>query len=456
MYQTIRNTRKLFCLIVAVVFVFGMLTGCASSETPSKPASDTLSKPASEASSKPASEEAKKPAAATKEITVGTEAGGPYAEFYKSIAKDFTDKTGINVKFVEVPHENMHERFITEAMAGSGSIDVFTTDQPWVSEFASKGFLEPLSKRLADSDKADFQPAALDAVKYKDELYGLPYLVHTPILYYRTDLFKNAGISKPPETMDEYREYAKKLTDSGSGVFGTIVEGKQHPEPVTHFLDRISQFGGSILDDKGNITFDSPKVVDTLKYMLALQYEDKSSPAGAVGYDCTDVATMFVQGKVAMAINWPYMYSMAKDEKQSKVAGKFDMALQPGGTSVAWSWGYGISSSSKNKDAAWEFVKWSASTEVLKQFGIKFINPVPRKSAQTAIDAETSVNANDKKAISVMSGAVAKGKVVANFPQFPAIQESLAVSISKVMSKQNTPEKEVKSAAAQFKDIMSR
>lgn len=392
-----------------------------------------------------------------KKIAIGVEAGGPYTEFYKKLGPEFTKKTGIQVEFQDVPHDNMHERFITEAASGTGALDVFITDQPWISEFAQQGFLEPLDDRISAEDKKDFVPAALDAVSYEGKIYGLPFLVHTPVLYYRTDLFEKAGIKTPPATWDEFHAAAKKLTDEANGVSGTIVEGKQSGEPVTHLIDRFLQAGGKILDgDK--VVLNSPENVNAFKYLLSLQ-EDKSSPAGAVSYDNADAHNMFLQGKAAMVINWPYMYSMANDPAQSKVAGKFALAPQPAGAkqaSAAWSWGFGISSSSKNKDAAWEFVKWSTSTEIMKQMGKQFINPVARTSAVTALNADTSLKDQDKKAIEAMSKAVEFGENVTTTPVFPAIQERLALSLSKIMTKQSTPEDELKAAQADIENIINQ
>lgn len=455
--------RKSLYVTIIAVLAFSVLSGCASKKddaaapAASTKATDLGSAPATAAATQAGdsgSKDAKKYAGKT--ITVGTEAGGPYSEFYKGLAKDFTDKTGINVKFMEVPHENMHERFITEAVAGTGAIDVYTTDQPWVSEFASRGFLEPLGKLISSEDMNDFIPAALDTVKFNNEIYGLPYLVHTPILYYRTDLFKAAGIEKAPTTWDEYRADAKKLTTGG--VFGIIVEGKQHPEPVTHLLDRILQAGGAVLDDKNNVVIDSPQVLNAFKFMLGMQYEDKSSPPGAVSYDNADAHNLFLQGKVAMVSNWPYMYSMASDPAQSKVVGNYDVAIQPGGDkqqSAAWSWGFGVSTSSKNKEASMEFVKWSTSSEIVQKLGKKFINPVPRKSALDALKSDKDLKPIDLKAISIMSEAVDHGKSVTTTPKFPAIQDRLAVTLSKIMTKQSTPENELKAAASDIKKIMA-
>lgn len=433
--------RKTGATLAVAALSVGLLTGCGGNKSDGAAAGASPS--ASSSSAAPQQADGKKYAGA--KITIGAEAGGPYAAWYKEIAPQFTEKTGIQVEWQVIPHDNMHERFLTEAASGTGSIDVFTADQPWISEFAKQGFLEPLDGRLSDEDKKDFVPSALDVVSYEGAIYALPFLVHTPIVYYRTDLFEKAGIAKPPETWDEFREYAKKLNDPANGVYGTIVEGKQSGEPVTHLIDRFLQFGGSLMDgDK--ITVDSPENANAFKFMLALQYEDKTSPEGAVGFDNADVHNLFMQGKAAMVINWPYMYSMANDPAQSKVAGKFAIAVQPKGvkqSTAAWSWGYAISSSSKNKEAAFEWLKWSTSSEVMKEFGKKFINPVARLSAVDTVNSDPSLKEEDKKAIATMSQAVEFGHNVTMNPAFPQIQERLAVTLSKIMTKQSTPEDEI-------------
>lgn len=425
--------------MAASVVAFGVVSGCAGKDAS-------------------AGNESASAGAGEKTITIGVETGGPYTEFYKKLTPEFTQKTGIKVVFQEVPHDNMHERFITEAAAGTGAIDVFNTDQPWISEFAKQGFLEPLNDRLTSDEMKAFVPAALDAVSYQNKIYALPYLVHTPVLYYRTDLFEKAGLTKAPETWDEFRAYAKKLTDAQNGVYGTIVEGKQSGEPVTHLLDRFLQAGGAVLNgDK--VVVSSPENINAFKYLLGIQHEDKSSPEGAVSYDNADAHNMFMQGKAAMVINWPYMYSLANDPAQSKVAGKFAVAPQPAGkerTSAVWSWGFGISSSSKNKDAAMEYLKWATSTDVMEKFGKHFINPVVKTAAVEALNADKDVKDADKKAIAVMSKAVEYGKNVTTTPVFPAIQERLAVALSKIMTKQSTPEDELKAAQRDIESIVTK
>ena len=114
---------------------------------------------------------------------MGVEAGAPNIDYYKSVANEFTEATGIELEFVDIPHDNMHERFVQEAMSGSGAIDIYDTDQPWISEFAEKGFLVPLGDKLTEEDRADFYPAALDASSYKEKSI-LCHFLYIHLLYF--------------------------------------------------------------------------------------------------------------------------------------------------------------------------------------------------------------------------------------------------------------------------------
>lgn len=370
-------------------------------------------------------------------LVIGVESGSPQIAFYEEQCGEFEEETGIEIEWVEIPHDNMHERFVQEAISKSGAIDIYDADQPWISEFASKGYLEVLGDKLTEEDKADFYEAALDASSYNGEIYSIPFFVHTPIVFYRTDLFEDAGIKEFPKTWEEYADAAKKLTDGE--VYGTIIEAKQAVEPVTHLVDWIYQAGGSIIDAEGNISIHSPENKEVFEYLLKMMYEDESVMPGSIGYDNADVHNLFMQGKVAMVKNWPYMYSMAKDPEQSTVSDSFAVAVQPAGkeqASSAWTWGFGISSSSRNKEAAWEFIKWATSSEKLAELGISSCNPVPRTSSLNAVQEDTSLSDFDKESIQTMCDALNYASNATENPNFPTVQNELSYTLSNIMSRQ--------------------
>jgi ABC-type glycerol-3-phosphate transport system substrate-binding protein len=96
----------------------------------------------------------------------------------------------------------MHQQFLLDGLAGTGSYDVYEADQPWVPEFAQRKFIVNLNDKV--KDRQDFVGNTLETVSYKGNIYALPFIVHNIVMYYRTDLFEQAGISAPPATWDEY------------------------------------------------------------------------------------------------------------------------------------------------------------------------------------------------------------------------------------------------------------
>jgi multiple sugar transport system substrate-binding protein len=372
-----------------------------------------------------------------KTITVGMEAGSPYLTFYQARAAQFTKQTGIQVKFLSVPHDNMHQQFLSDALSGTGAYDVYEADQPWVPEFAQKGYLVDLTDRV--TDRADFAGKTLETVSYDGKLYALPFLVHNTVLFYRTDLFEKAGITAPPKTWAEYRDYAKRLTDPAGGVYGTLVEGKQNGEAAIRLEAFIQQAGGDISSSSFDPTIDTAQGLAAAELMRGL-VADRSAPGGLL--DLTDMQGRFLQGKLAMAPMWPFLYSLAKDPKQSKVAGKFDVALSPGNpdqVSTTFSWGFAVSAASKNRDAAWEWVKWATGTDLQAQFGKNQINPVPRTSAVQKVQADSSLDAADRKAIAVFADSAQRSRSMPMTPKYPQWQNAMAVAVSAIMSGSKDP-----------------
>ena len=135
--------KKILKTMMYAAMAMALLVGCGNSNTQSTTKS-TEEAPAETAN-----------LSGTK-LVIGVESGSPNIEFYKNNVSEFEDETGITIEWVEIPHDNMHERFVQEAISQSGAIDIYDTDQPWIAEFASKGYLEPLGDRLSEEDKSDF------------------------------------------------------------------------------------------------------------------------------------------------------------------------------------------------------------------------------------------------------------------------------------------------------------
>ncbi len=368
--------------------------------------------------------------AASGKITVGMEAGSPYDTFYRNHAPEFTAASGVEVEFQSIPHDNIRQQFVLDSMSGAGGFDVYIADQVWLPEFFEKGFIRDLSALVSDADRSDFSKTALETVTYQGTPVALPIMVHNCAMYYRTDLLEAAGVSAPPTTWDEYRDFARRTTNKDAGVFGTMVCSKQGIEAATRLHSFYQQAGGDLLDADGNPTIDSDAGRAALEFMTAL-VADGSAPEGVL--ELPDMQGRWLEGKLALAPVWPYLYSLSKEP----LGEKFSIATAPGlvnAGGTVYSWGFAGASGAKNIEGADEFLKWATSTDTLYAFGKEWLNPVPRASSIDRITADTSIADSDKAAIAAFATSAAAGKSMTMVPQYSQLLDILGIMQSGVMS----------------------
>lgn len=85
-------------------------------------------------------------------------------------------------------------------------------------------------------DTSDIIPRAVDYWTVAGTLYGMPFNVSNPVLYYNKKAFQKAGLdpNAPPTTLDELRTASQKLVDTGTTKFGYSI--KLDPWYLEHWL----------------------------------------------------------------------------------------------------------------------------------------------------------------------------------------------------------------------------
>jgi ABC-type glycerol-3-phosphate transport system substrate-binding protein len=388
---------------------------------------------------------------ASGKIVVGMEAGSPYDTYYRARAQAFTDATGVTAEFQAIPHDNIRQQFVQDALSGGGSFDVYIADQVWLPEFYQKGFIKDLSGAVTDADKADFSKTSIETVTYDGALVALPIMVHNCAMYYRTDLFEKAGLAGAPKSWDEYRDFARKTTDAANGIFGTMVCSKQGIEAATRLHSFYQQAGGDLLDASGAPTINSDAGRAALEFMVAL-VADGSAPEGVL--ELPDMQGRWLEGKLAMAPVWPYLYGLSKEPLGDNFAITTSPGLsRPAGT--VYSWGFAAASGSKNPDAAIEFIKWATNTDQLYGYGKEWLNPVPRASAIDLIKGDASISDADKAAIDGFATSAAAGMSMTMVPQYSQLLDILGVMQSGVMSKALTIDQALTEGQAKAEEAMA-
>lgn len=283
----------------------------------------------------------------------------------------------VQVQYIELPTPSqstqVHQQLVQSLSARNGSLDVFTGDIIWISEFAGAGWSAPLDSYFGSSAKAAYFPGIIDACTYGGALHALPWYLDAGMLYYRKDLLQAAGVAVPT-TWDELVAAAQKLTSSGKVSDGFNWQAKQAEVLVCDLVEFIGSNGGSILAEDGKtVTIADPKAVEAVQFMVDTFGKDKITPKAVLSWDEEPSRMPFTGGQAGFLRNWSYVWSDAQDPTSSKVVGKVGVTTLPsfaGGKSTACLGGYqfGMNAASTKKSAAIDFLTWMSSPATQLKF----------------------------------------------------------------------------------------
>lgn len=289
---------------------------------------------------------------------------GEALKIQEKIARKFEEKH----PFIKVQMEAYGEEFDQRLTAAFGAKNPPDVMYMWnfPAYFQSLEPLENFIKRDPAIDLNDFYQGLFNYSTIYRELYGMPAGFTTRVVYYNKDLFDAAGISYPKDgwTWDDFKSAAKKLTNPALGQYGFGVR----PEPDTYDLQGIVWSNGSsfISEDgqKINSYMNSPETIEAIELFADMAKEKSAVLVGGKNQQSGEEA--FKTGRIAMWETgiWP----LDEFKKAGVNFGTVEMPAFKGKPvrGVISASAISIAKDSKNKDLAWEFVKFYSSAEAIK------------------------------------------------------------------------------------------
>ncbi|HYW85410.1 MAG TPA: extracellular solute-binding protein, partial [Spirochaetia bacterium] len=124
------------------------------------------------------------------------------------------EKANPNIKVVLtfVPYEQLEEKIITSAQAGS--YDVVLSDGPFTAKFAKASIIKEVPA-LSSADQKDIFGGAILSTVYNGKSWGMPWLNDCKYLFYNKKILAAAGFANPPKTWDELLSQAKVIKAKG-------------------------------------------------------------------------------------------------------------------------------------------------------------------------------------------------------------------------------------------------
>ena len=310
----------------------------------------------------------------------------------RDVIKSMKTEKNIDVKqFRANSGETYMEKVLTQFAAGDAP-DVIFTEVNNFKEFADKGVLVDLMPYIKRDglDMNDYYRQIIERFTIDGKLYVLPRdIAPICVIYYNKKFFDQAGIPYPKSDWNraKFLDTAEKLVKKDASG-RTIRYG---------FVDEWSIWeswaaanGGSLVDnvrDPKRCTMDSKAVIDAVQFRADMinRYKVMPSPSQMNSMGGADASDLFASGNCAMFYSGIWRAPYFRHVKNLE----WDIVLFPKGPGgirafMTGGSGYGICSSSRNKDDAWELVKRLALSRGEKEMAaIGLIQPALKSVAES-------------------------------------------------------------------------
>lgn len=369
-----------FAALFAGLAIAASACSSGASSAPSASAAAPSESAAASASAAAPSESAAAPSASalTGSVTIweayGASGNAEITAFKKIVANVQAANPGLTITTLDVPFNNLFNKFQTEAAAGGGP-DLYIAPNDSLPGQARAGLLKDLSS-LTDTLKADpynVSDVALTADTVDGKLYAIPESMKAVALFYNKSV-----LATPPASTDDFLAALKGGKKLGL-VYGANGGGAYYQWGF------YGAFGGKILADDGKCAATATTgVADSLKFLT-----DVKAAGGVLYKNDNDAKADFIAGKIAGFVDGPWMTGDLK-----KALGD-NLAVAPGPSGPGGAFqpmaapdGYYVNDSSPNADLAVQVALQMIASANL-QLSVDQAGHIPANTKMTIADPIT-------------------------------------------------------------------
>jgi multiple sugar transport system substrate-binding protein len=252
-------------------------------------------------------------------------------QWFQQITHDFQQLTGATVRW-DTFNGTADEltRIQTAVVSGSGPdiFDIGTTFVPTAQATGGFHVLSDADWQAAGGKSRFFQPQLETAGISSTQQIAIPFVMRPFAMVYNTDLFQKAGISSPPTTWTQFVQYAQKMTDTSTGVYGAAMDPQDTFDPWKIWWHFTKQLGGDFISaDFKTAQLNTPEVVQAVQFWFDWVQTYHIVDPNSMSWKSANVTQAFANGKLGMQVM--VTATINPTLKNSSVAGKYAFAPLP-------------------------------------------------------------------------------------------------------------------------------
>lgn len=334
-----------------------------------------------------------------------------------------------------IPKDDYEEWLARKILKGDAP-DVFMILSEDFSHMVSLGFLENLDKEIQEDKSVeirDYYETSLEAGKIDDRQYALPYETVPTLMFVNKTLLEKEGIPVPDAdwSWDDLYRICKKVTKDLDGdgrldQFGTYNYG---------WLEALYSNDGKIFDPQGKKCYlTSERTEESVRFIQRINELYQGEKVTRETFDAGNVAFM----PLSFAEYRTYKTYPYKIKKYSDF--QWDCITLPAGSmgdniSRVDSLLIGISSESRQKDMAWEFLKMLTNDREIQMELFRYSQGASvLKEVTNSKEAEEILKKDTEKSDKIidhnlLNQVIMNGRVVKEFPKY---KEAMALAEGEV------------------------
>ncbi len=295
---------------------------------------------------------------------------------------------GVTVEVQQIPWTAAHEKLLT-SFVGRSSPDVAQLGNTWIPEFHAIGALLPLDARVAASasvHRDDYFAGIWDTNVIDAETWGVPWYVDTRVLFYRTDLLRDAGYAEMPRHWGEWKTALRAMRSRfGANQWPILLPSDEWVQPVILGI----QAGSPLLADGGRRgAFAAPEFAGATEFYLDF-FRGGLAPRMGIN-EIANLYQQFADGTFAMTVSGPWNLGEFR-RRLPELAGRWSTAPMPApdgapwpGASLAGGASLAIFESTSHPELAWQLVEFLSTREALLELYALSGDLPPRRSVWEA------------------------------------------------------------------------
>ena len=235
-----------------------------------------------------------------KVVTLWTLQMGDFSDYmYKIIRTYENNHPNVQIKWVDVPFSEGEKRTLAAVMTDNPP-DLINLNPDFSALLAQKGTLEEIPEEVT----TDFNPEIINALKYNDKLYSIPWYATSAITIYNKDLFQQSGIIRLPKTYKELAAISEKVKEN-TGAYAylpTITENDT-------MVKILNKYGISEAEDYPK----AQKVFEMFKNL----YQKELIPAESITFTHRESLEQYMAGKIVYFQGGANFLNMIKENAPS-------------------------------------------------------------------------------------------------------------------------------------------